>query len=472
MNLWTPLLRLLDHTVEVEGGRVKVRDAERLRPLMGKLAEKAALAEPEERRRAQWLVRTIALELGVVPASIHTLYKARGRGELAPTFTVPAINLRVLPFHAARRAFRVIQELDAAALIFEIARSEIGYTDQRPAEYAAQVLAAAVAEGYQGPVFIQGDHFQISPKRYAEAPETEVQAVRDLITEALQAGFFNIDIDASTLVDIEKPTIPEQQALNVRLSAELTAYLRGLEPQGVTVSVGGEIGEVGGHNSTEPELRAYMDGYNALLAKLAPGAPGLSKISIQTGTSHGGVVLPDGTLAKVKVDFETLRHLSRVAREVYGLGGAVQHGASTLPPDAFSKFPEAEAVEIHLATNFMNVLYDLIPDDLRQAMYAYVAEHHANERKPDMTDEQFYYKTRKRAVGPFKAELWALDESIKEQAGERWEAMFHNIFTQLGIAGTREVVARFVEPVPIPPDLAAYLGHEPGAEGDLSDLAD
>ena len=472
MNLWTPLLELMDHSVALSGDRVKVSDASRVRSKMEKLAQQAALAEPEMRRRAQWLVRAIALELGAVPASIHTLYRARGRGEVPPNFTVPAINLRALPFYAARRVFRVMRDIDAAAVIFEIARSEIGYTAQRPAEYAAQILAAAVAEGYQGPVFIQGDHFQVSPKRYAEAPEEEEQALRNLIAEALQAGFFNIDIDASTLVDIHKPTIEEQQVLNVRLSAELTAYLRGLEPEGVTVSVGGEIGEVGGHNSTEPELRAYMDGYNAALAELAPGAPGLSKISIQTGTSHGGVVLPDGTLAQVKVDFDTLRHLSRVAREVYGLGGAVQHGASTLPPDAFSKFPEAEAVEIHLATNFMNVLYDLIPDDLRREMYAYVAEHHANERKPGMTEEQFYYKARKRAIGPFKAYLWALDEAVKEAAGETWEAMFRNIFAQLGIAGTREVVERFVRPVALRPDLKAYLGAEAGDDGDLSDLAD
>ena len=79
---------------------------------------------------------------------------------------------------------------------------------------------------------------------------------------------------------------------------------------------------------------------------------GISKISIQTGTSHGGVVLLDGTIAKVSVDFDTLLKLSRIARKQYGMGGAVQHGASTLPEDAFSKFVEAEAVEVHLATNF------------------------------------------------------------------------------------------------------------------------
>jgi fructose/tagatose bisphosphate aldolase len=133
--------------------------------------------------------------------------------------------------------------------------------------------------------------------------------------------------------------------------------VREIEPEGVTVSLGGEIGEVGGHNSTVEELRAFMDGY----IREAGDAAGISKISVQTGTSHGGVVLPDGTLADVKVDFDTLQELSRIAREEYGLGGAVQHGASTLPPTAFNKFPEIGTVEIHLATNFQNIIYDNLP---------------------------------------------------------------------------------------------------------------
>ena len=71
------------------------------------------------------------------------------------------------------------------------------------------------------------------------------------------------------------------------------------------------------------------------LARVAPGAVGLSKISVQSGTSHGGVVLADGSIADVKLDLETLRELSEIARKEYGLSGAVQHGASTLPDDAF-----------------------------------------------------------------------------------------------------------------------------------------
>ena len=387
------------------------------------------------------------------------------------TQTREAINLRVLSYDAARAVFRAAKKIDAAALIFEIARSEIGYSAQRPGEYATNVLAAAIAEGWRAPVFIQGDHFQISAKKYAADANAEIAAVRDLTREAVAAGFFNVDIDTSTLVDISKATIPEQQALNASLSALFTVYIRSLEPPGVIISVGGEIGEVGGHNSTEAELRAYMDGYQAELANLAPAAPGLSKISIQTGTSHGGVVLPDGSIARVSVDFEALRDLSRVARADYGLAGTVQHCASTLPEEAFGKFVEYEAAEVHLATNFMTMFYERIPGSLRSEMYAWLGANSASERKADMTDEQFYYKARKNALGAFKARIWGLPPVAREELGAAWEAQFDKLFKSLGLAGTQQYVEKFIPLMAVAPRLVDYLGAE-AAAGDVKDLAD
>ncbi len=465
------LLALIDHSLAIEDGKAAVKDAARLQATIHRLAEVSALETGSRQGSARYLIRLAAQASGIFPASIHELYMARGKETLPHTFTVPAINLRALAFEAACAVFRAARPVDAGAFIFEIARSEMGYTDQRPAEYAANILAAAIAEGYRGPVFIQGDHFQVSTKRYASAPEAELQAVRDLIQEAIGAGFYNIDIDTSTLVDLSKATVPEQQYLNTSLSAMFTAYIRSLEPQGVTISVGGEIGEVGGHNSTEEELRAYMDGYSAELAKIAPKAVGISKISIQTGTSHGGVVLPDGTIAKVSVDFDTLLNLSRVSRRVYGLGGAVQHGASTLPEEAFGKFVEAEAIEVHLATNFQNMLFDRLPDDLRAEMYAYLDEKSASERKSGMTDEQFYYKTRKNVIGPFKAKTWKMSAEKKAEIGAAWEAQFSKLFNLLGLAGTRALVEKAITPLMVKPSLKYYLGEAAGEE-DVSDLAD
>jgi len=463
------LLEAVEFSLAVRaGGQVEIEDADRLRETVRHLVAASSFGETDTLRGwARYLVRAAALKLGILPASIHELYLARGREAVPHTFTVPAVNLRALAFDAARAVFRVAQRIEGGAFIFEIARSEIGYTDQRPAEYMTSILGAAIAENYRGPVFVQGDHFQISAKRYASDPQGEVQAVRALIVEAIQAGFFNIDVDTSTLVDLSQPTVPQQQALNARLSAELTAFIRQREPEGIVISVGGEIGEVGGHNSTEEELRAYMDGYRAALGE----AVGLSKISVQTGTSHGGVVLPDGSIARVKVDFDTLHRLSVLARREYGLGGAVQHGASTLPQQAFGRFVEAQAVEVHLATNFQNILYARLEDDLRAEIYAYLDEHHARERKPDMTDEQFYYKTRKRALGPFKLRLWNMNPARRAEIARAWEAQFETLFTLLGVAGTRRYVERHIHPRPVAPSLETYLGRSAAAE-DTGDLAD
>jgi hypothetical protein len=228
---------------------------------------------------------------------------------------------------------------------------------------------------------------------------------------------------------------------------------------------------VGGHNSNEVELCAYTDGYFTELNKLAKGAVGISKLSIQTGTSHGGVVLPDGSIAKVSVDFDTLLKLSRIARQEYGMGGAVQHGASTLPEDAFGKFVEAEAVEVHLATNFQNMLFDRLPADLRSEIYAYLDVKSAAERKADMTDEQFYYKTRKSAVGPFKKKTWNMPLAKKDEIGRAWEEQFKKLFKSLGQAGTRKYVEQIIKPTVVKPDLQFYLGAAADT-GDVSDLAD
>jgi fructose/tagatose bisphosphate aldolase len=416
--------------------------------------------DAELRGTARWLVRSLAATAGIRPASIQELYAAIGRGE-AGGFTVPAFNIRTMAYDTARAVVRAANAVNAGALIFEISRSEMGYTEQRPHEYAAVVLGAALRERFTGPVFIQGDHVQTNAKKYNSPDrDQELNAVRALIREELAAGFYNIDIDASTLVDLEKPTLDGQQAVNTSLAAELTAFVRAHEPAGVTVSVGGEIGEVGGRNSDVHELRAFMNGYTAALKARGAGLSGISKISVQTGTAHGGFVNPDGSVrADVKIDLKTLEDLSRVARQEYGLAGAVQHGASTLPPDAFDAFPRAGACEIHLATDFQNIIYEhpRFPADLKAEMYAWVREHATDERKPKDTEEQFIYRARKKALGPFKSRLWGLDDEARRAIGQSLEERFSFLMKQLRVADTAGVVATFVKPPQIPIDREAEI---------------
>jgi hypothetical protein len=182
-------------------------------------------------------------------------------------------------------------------------------------------------------------------------------------------------------------------------------------------------------------------------------------------------VLPDGSIADVKLDLDTLERLSKVARDEYGMSGAVQHGASTLPDSAFNNFPKRETAEIHLATNFQNMLYDHMPADLRATIYDWLTANAKDERKASDSDEQFYYKTRKKALGPFKEKLWNLPDSAKAVLAGAYDEKFRFLFDQLAIRDTAPVVQKFVKPAAIhrpDPTSAVAVAAAPD-DADLSD---
>ncbi len=456
------LLGLLSGIAHVEGERLVIDDEGALRDRGTRdLAWTATFsADDGATEAARWIVWEASQELGARSASIHEMYQARARGEW-DGFTVPAINIRAQTFDMARVVFETALAHEAGAVILELARSEQTYTFQRVAEYTTSVLAGALAAGWRGPVFIQGDHYQFNAKKYAADPESMTEEIRKACRDALAAGYGNIDIDSSTLVDLSKPTLDAQQHENFSRAAELTALIRDLETDGLTVSVGGEIGEVGKKNSTPDELRAYLDGYRRELESRAPGAVGLSKVSVQTGTSHGGVPLPGGGVAEVKLDFAVLEELGRVARE-YGLAGAVQHGASTLPDALFHRFQLVGTAEIHLATGFQNLLFEhpAFPPELHREIEAWCFANALDERKPDQTDAQFVYTSRKKAIGPFKRALWDLATKDAILASQAEKIAF--LFEQLGVPGSRRIVDAFVQPVELHRPMPASL-REPRA---------
>jgi len=443
------LLAHLSGIAHIDGDALVIDDEGRFRAqAAADLAWTVAFTSDDAAAEAvRWIVWEGSQALGARSASIHELYMARGRGEVSG-FTVPALNVRAQTFDMARTFYEAAARADVGAVIFELARSEQTYTFQRPMDYATVILAGAIAAGWSHPVFIQGDHYQFNAKKYAADAESMTEEIRRACRLAIDAGYRNIDIDSSTLVDLSRADHDAQQRENYARAAELTALIRELETDGVTVSVGGEIGEVGKQNSTPEELRAYLDGYNRALGNISPGAPGLSKVSVQTGTSHGGVPLPGGGVAEVKLDFNVLRELGNVARS-YGLAGAVQHGASTLPDELFHQFPAVETAEIHLATGFQNALYDhpAFPGALTDEIHGWLRTNAADERKDGQTDEQFLYTTRKKAIGPFKRELWDLDSKDEILAAQSAKVGF--LFTELRVNGSLELIERYTTPVPV-----------------------
>lgn len=193
MAMFNDTGELYDHvkdSVAKEDDTVSIVDGEVLRrENLDDLVWNAVFNESKDvKAESRWLIKAAAQSLGIRSASIQGLYDAMGRGDVKG-FVVPAINIRGLTYETARAIFRAAIKNRVGAFIFEIAKSEISYTGQSPSEYASVVLAAAIKEGYGGPVFIQGDHFQVNAKNYRGDKAKEIAGLKALIRSAVAAGF-------------------------------------------------------------------------------------------------------------------------------------------------------------------------------------------------------------------------------------------------------------------------------------------
>lgn len=428
-----------------------------------KLVYSAVFGSEAEKQQSRFEIWQLGKDRGVVPASINDFYMARGSGELPLDFTVPAMNLRGMTYDLARSIFSVAVKHNVGAMIFEIARSEMAYTDQSPQEYVTVLTAAALREGWSGPLFVQGDHFQAKAESMGVPKAGELESIKKLASQAMKAGFYNIDIDMSTLVDLDKESVLDQQVPNVKYTLEMIEFIREHQPEGVEISLGGEIGHIGGKNSTVEDFVTFMAG---LKAGLPQELTGISKISVATGTSHGGVVKSDGSLASVDVDFSVLAGISKVGRENYQIGGAVQHGASTLPDEFFGQFARSEAIEVHFATGLQNIQMDHseFPKELMDKIYAWIDETKQAEREQGQSDEQFHYKLRKKAWGQFKKQTWEIEESRKTAIRSAISERIEFLFKELNVIGSTDLIQKYVKPVVLPKTLEDFAEKEEKAE--------
>jgi fructose/tagatose bisphosphate aldolase len=402
-------------------------------------ASTLALAPQAQRAAMAAELQTALLRAGVYPASLSPVYQALGEGKLAP-MTIPAFNLRGLTYSLARAIWRAARKVDAGPVLFELAPAEADTGDQTFEEFAAMVLAAAAREGWRGPVFLQGDHFEVES-------EQDLQGVTALAQRVAAAGFHHIDIDASHLYDSISDELRGFHRPNARATAALLSSLRGCVANGAELTLGGEVGEIGGRNTTPQDLLAFAAEFSPLLQN---GTRGLNKISAQTGTTHGGIVKPDGSVGRMAVDFELARSLSDQARAL-GWAGLVQHGASTLTIEDLSHLPEAGVVEVHMATQIQNIVFDhpAFPKGLLEEMRGRLVPTRTNA-EGDIMDgdehqsaQQNFYRARWTAWGTFKQPLWNLPEEVLHPVGETLEAWVADVLNALKLQGRGDVIRSY-----------------------------
>lgn len=357
-------------------------------------------------------------------SSTHKLYEKIARGEVGG-FVVPAFNLRTLTFNSAKALFRAAKKENVGAFIFELAPTEAEYTNQSPKEFKKNILKAAKAENFDGPIFLQGDHFKIKNNDLLEIKKT--------IKKFIKAGFYNIDLDCSCL-PIEE---------NAKAVVELADFIRKNQPKGIEITIGGEVGVIGGKNTTLEEFREFIDKIKLRsdLGSSISGQLPIIKVAIQAGTSHGGIMLNSGQLQAPQEDFELIKQISQEAKK-YGLAGIVQHGASTLPNEYFSRFFGIGICEIHLATIFQNMVYDsqYFPIDLKEKIYTWLRKEYAKNKKENENDVQFIYQTRKRGLGEFKKQINKIPQENKDKISGELEEKFRFFLRILNISNTAELI--------------------------------
>jgi len=430
--------------------------------LVANVADFGDRSAPEPvRAMSAWLINQGAQQLGVKLNSPDSFYRAMALGKFDRQLAVPAINIRGNSLDTARAVFSAANELGVGAFISEIARSEIGYTNQQGREYAAVNQAAAMLEGWTGPLFLQGDHIQLSAEKVGKggADEEKEQAAHSaLIRSLLTYGFGSIDLDMSPFEKRNNAELSfdEQQRVNYDLTARKIWEIRDLERElelPYTVMLGGETGEVGKMNTRREDIEAYANGLVRALDEIR-NETGLTlesirKIAVQTGTSHGGITLPDGSKAEVKIDFGVLA-MAREASKRFGWAGPVQHGASTLPDAAFSNFVTSGAAEVHLATGFQDIIFDTgivkVPG-LQSMIEKFLVSKLIGEWKDGQTFAQFAKGSRKKANGPFKFEMWTMPEEVRQLVSNVLRAKFAFLFGALCVTDTRDLVSQHVSDI-------------------------
>lgn len=74
-----------------------------------------------------------------------------------------------------------------------------------------------------------------------------------------------------------------------------------------------------------------------------------------------------------------------------------------------------------------------------------------------MTDDQFIYKTRKKALGPFRKEIHSLPRKIKYKIASEMEKEFSFLFDKLNIKDTKELIDSYVKAVRVKKTKAFFL---------------
>jgi len=348
---------------------------------------------------------------------------------------VMAANIRIT--HSARGVMMAAKELDAAVM-FEIARSEIGYTAQNPKQFMDMITKTAEELEFNQPYAVHGDHITIKEN----TPEA-VASAEQLIKDEIAAGFTSYAIDASHNFNMDGKTVAEQLADNI----EITTKLAGLIPLDAGLEV--EVGEVG---RTDPKtgkkaLTSVEEATTFIKAVTDAGfKPNL--LATNNGSIHGNIFDKDGNIVEqVGIDIGRTKAIAK-AIAPYGVYVA-QHGITGTPLNLMHLLIEAGVFKGNVGTNWQNIALEAMPKDLVAKMEEWtLASKHAEKtkaKKPGISQKELIAKNIKHSIKEFKTEIDGLPAEAVEKIDAATYQSAIDFFKAFKAEGTAGKVAEYIE---------------------------
>ena len=298
------------------------------------------------------------------------------------------------------------KELDAAVL-FEIARSEIGYTGQTPQEFYDRITGIAGELDFNTPYAIHGDHITIKDN----TPES-IDSARKLIDAEVAAGFTSYAIDASHNFNFDGKNEREQLADNIAITVELADLI----PNEACLEV--EVGEVGRTNADGTKKLTTVAEADAFISALHEQGVKPDLLAINNGTIHGNIFDAEGNIVEqVGIDIDRTK---AIADAIAPLEVRIaQHGITGTPLRLMHLLIEAGIAKGNVGTNWQNVYIENLPGEMRNKMEEWtLASDEAAKmkaKKPQMSKKELIAKNIKFSTKIYKDELLSISGEYKER---------------------------------------------------------
>ncbi|MGB3346755.1 MAG: class II fructose-bisphosphate aldolase [Candidatus Humimicrobiia bacterium] len=356
---------------------------------------------------------------------------------------VIAINVRIK--HCLRGVMEAAKEADSA-IIFEIAKSEIGYTDQSPEEYVNYVKEIADRINFNTPYCIHGDHITI-PENTPEA----IKSAEEIVKKEVEAGFTSFAIDASHNFDLNAELTREQLADNIKITTRIAKLIEKLmaekgkkrEDYGLEVEVG-EIGKIDPETG-EQELTTVDEAVTFIKALNENGVyPDL--IATNNGTVHGNIYDEEGNIIPI-LGIDAVR-TREIASSIAPLGVKIaQHGITGTPLKLIHKLIDAGIVKGNVATNFQDIAIENMSPELAKRMADWTMKNYAEKvraKKPKISDREIIGKNIKYAIKVFKHEIEEIDDEYKQKISDASKKSATEFIEAFNGKGSGQIVKDYI----------------------------